>query len=367
MRSITFLKTIDSYLGRLAVILLPKPVLPPSEIHLKRVLIIRPGGIGDATLLIPAILALKSALPEVTIDILAEKRNREVFSLCSALRMVYSYDKPGTLLSLFCGGYDAVIDTEQWHRLSAVVARLTRAPILIGFGTNDRKRLLTHPVPYSHMEYEVDSFCRLLAPLGVNAGGKIGTPYLNVPGTAQSKADKMLSCLPVKPFVVIFPGASISEKRWDADKFAELTSILHQKGVVVVTLGSRGDFAAGERITHGEFDLNLAGKTTLAEAAAIVRKGSVLVSGDSGLLHLGAGLGTPTISLFGPSNVNKWAPRGTSHIVLNKNLPCSPCSQFGYTPKCPIGGKCMAEISVEEVTRAVLKLLGEQEKVGRKA
>ncbi|MRR37660.1 glycosyltransferase family 9 protein, partial [bacterium] len=68
-------------------------------------------------------------------------------------------------------------------------------------------------------------------------------------------------------------------------------------------------------------------------------------------------LGIPTVSLFGPGRAKKWAPRGDNHIVVNKHLPCSPCTTFGYTPKCHINARCMADISVDEVEQAVMTLL----------
>ncbi len=115
--------------------------------------------------------------------------------------------------------------------------------------------------------------------------------------------------------------------------------------------------ADGDRIINGMRGLNLAGRTSIIETAAIIDMSSVLLSGDSGVLHMGLGLGKPTVSLFGPSNTKKWAPRGDRHIVLNKKLFCSPCSKFGYTPICRFNAECMADITVGEVVGAVEKLL----------
>ncbi|OGW02152.1 MAG: hypothetical protein A2Z59_03620 [Nitrospinae bacterium RIFCSPLOWO2_02_39_17] len=86
-------------------------------------------------------------------------------------------------------------------------------------------------------------------------------------------------------------------------------------------------------------------------------KVSLLVTGDSGIMHIACGLGTPTVSLFGPGIENKWAPKGKNHIIINKRLFCSPCTKFGYTPSCPRDAECMRLITVDEVEDAVLKLL----------
>ena len=128
-------------------------------------------------------------------------------------------------------------------------------------------------------------------------------------------------------------------------------------GVSVVVVGGTEDSAEGEMIVAGVSGLNLAGKTTLVETAAVIAGSAVLISGDSGVLHIAVGLGVPTVSLFGPGIAKKWAPEGDRHVVLNRHLACSPCTRFGYTPKCPIQAQCMTGISVDEVVAAAGKLL----------
>ena len=115
------LKKLDSMLGPVVVSLLRVFTLPVSKI-LERpcsILLIRPGGIGDAVLLIPAISAIKNKYPDAQIDLLVEKRNCGVFSLCPEVRDIYLYDRPNELWKVIRNGYDVVIDTEQWHRMSA--------------------------------------------------------------------------------------------------------------------------------------------------------------------------------------------------------------------------------------------------------
>ena len=202
--------------------------------------IIRPGGIGDAVHLIPTIRALKQSYPSATIDILAETRNASVFALCPQVDQIFHYDRPGEFLSVFRRRYDVIIDTEQWHRLSAVVARLIRSYWKIGFATNDRRRLFTHGVEYSHDEYEVESFSHLLTPLGVILDLDLIQPFLQVPLSAQQKAEQLLASIN-GPFVTLFPGASIPERRWGADRFKTLASRLRKEGWQVVVVGGGED------------------------------------------------------------------------------------------------------------------------------
>lgn len=353
-----FLKFLDRYVGALAVRLIPRSPAARKAEKVRSLLFIRPGGIGDAVLSIPALLAFRERYPDVRLTILAEKRNCAVFKLCQTVDNLFLYDSGKDLLKSVKGTYDAVVDSEQWHRLSTLVARLTRSPMLIGFATNEREKQFSFPVPYYHNAYEADNFFNLFAPLGISALGFPKQTFLIVPPHATKKAETLINDYVEKPFVAIFPGASISERRWGWEKFGEVTRRLNNCGIPVVVVGGKEDMAGGDKIMAGKCGLNLAGKTSLQETAAVIDRSALLVSGDSGILHIGVGLGKPTVSLFGPGIEKKWAPRGGKHIVITKNLPCSPCTQFGYTPKCPINAKCMADITVDDVTKAVEKLLG---------
>jgi ADP-heptose:LPS heptosyltransferase len=351
------LKKLDSIVGRKAVILLSAPLYLKTALNITSIIIIRPGGIGDAVLLAAAIKSFKDHSPDVHITILAEKRNSGVFLLFPYTDLVLCYDRPGELIHVFLGSYDVVIDTEQSYHLSAVVARLMRAPIKIGFDTNERRRMFTHSIQYDQDAYEPDNFLALLKPLGIDSRLEVDTVTLTLPNQSVSKADHLLQPLNSETFIAIFPGASIPEKRWGADRFRLVAEALSAFEIKTVVVGGKEDRKQGEVISEGGLALNLAGMTSLPETAAVIQKSALLLSGDSGVLHIAAGLGVPTVSLFGPGRANKWAPRGDRHIVINKELPCSPCSIFGNTPPCPNNVRCMRDITVDEVVNAVTMLL----------
>lgn len=356
MLKVRFIKAIDRVIGTLLVEMTPAPRVPPP-CEPRRILFIRPGGIGDAVLLIPAMRAVKKRYPGCQITVLAEKRNGAVFSLCGDVRQVFRYDRFGEILKAVGGAYDVVVDTEQWHRLSAFFARCTGAPMVIGFATNQRSRMFTHAVPYSHESYEVLSFFNLLKPLGIDIVSNPVSSFLDVPEKAFAGADAKLGSLAGQVFLTIFPGASIPERRWGSAKFRELAVRLQGRGYPVVVVGGKGDEEAGWEIVGEGGGLNLAGRTSLPETAAVIARSMLLITGDSGVLHIAVGVGTRTVSLFGPGIEKKWAPSGDCHMVLNKGLSCSPCTRFGYTPTCRIGARCLAEITVGEVEDAVIRLL----------
>lgn len=363
---VSIIKLLDQIIGPLLVSLIWKgSARGENPEALGRILLIRPGGIGDAVHLLSLIRLLKIRFPDAAIDILAERRNALIFDLSPDVRTVLRYDVTSEFIATVRSSYDVVIDSEQWHRLSAVVARLVRAPVRIGFGTNKRSRLFTFPISYSHDDNEIESFYRLLTPLGIDSPAEVREPWIQIPDPVDKAMEHALECLEGR-FVVIFPGASISERRWGGDRFREVALSLLSKGLGIVVVGGREDCTTGDRICADGVGINLAGKTTLAETAAIIDRSALLISGDSGILHIGVALGKPTVSLFGPGIAAKWAPRGEGHIVLNRNLPCSPCTKFGTTPPCPHGVRCMSEITASDVVAAVERLLSPESRYSPK-
>ena len=165
-RQLMLLKYIDLIIGKLFTLLLTLPSGKATNLPLERILVIRPGGIGDAALLAQTINCINKFYPKTHITILAESRNCDVFSLIPLADKVFCYDRPAEMILALLGKYDVVIDTEQWYRLSAVVARFVRAPVKIGFDTNERRRMFTHGIRYDMDAYESDNFLALLKPLG---------------------------------------------------------------------------------------------------------------------------------------------------------------------------------------------------------
>lgn len=351
------IKAVDRLAGPLLHLLPPPGNLKPSH-RLESVLIIRPGGIGDAALLAPAINQLKRDHPGVKISILAEKRNGGIFNLIPAVDDLFLYDSPARFFSCLSRRYDAVIDTEQWHHLSALVARYVDAPVKCGFDTNRRRRMFTHLALYSHDDYEIESFFRLFAPLYKGEVEGSSVPFLTPPAAAVQMAERMLSPLDGRPFVVIFPGASVAERRWGADRYRVVAEGVKAGGYGVVVVGGGQDRYEGEVITKG-LGVDLTGRCTLAQTSAVIARSALFISGDSGLLHIAVGLDTPTVSLFGPGRALKWAPGGGRHLVINLGVKCSPCTTFGNTPPCPNGTICMSGISPQMVLESALQQLSD--------
>jgi ADP-heptose:LPS heptosyltransferase len=356
---IRFIKTVDNWLGSLLARLLPVAGVSAQQAdrHIARILFVRPGGLGDALLLLPVIEMFAKEYPVAEIDILAEARNKPALSFLKVPHRVELYTDPGAFFRLRKNHYDVVIDTEQWYRLSTVYARLLKPGRLIGFATNERARLLTDKVNYSLDDYELESFFRLLEPLGIVASQSEKRLEITLEQKTVEKAKRLLGRTDVSQWVAVFPGASLPEKRWSIANYCLLVSELLKKRIGVVVVGGEPEREVSNLIETETGCVSLVGKTSLAETAAVLMNTNLLVSGDSAILHLAASLNVPTVSLFGPSSPVKWSPRGAKHKFLQEQFECVPCSRYGHIPSCPHDVRCLNTLTPENVLVAVLDLL----------
>jgi ADP-heptose:LPS heptosyltransferase len=300
---------------------------PVPKAGIARILVIRPGGIGDAVLTFPMLRALRECYDEASIDVLGERRNADVYRINGLVREVYCYDA-GPLASsrllreLAARRYPLIVDTEQYHHFSAVTANYLHPTYICGFDTVGRGRLQTHRVRYTDSIYEVYSFLRLAETLiGHPVPFERDQPFLEVDARWRDWAAQALAGHDQRPIAVIVPGASTPHKYWPPQRYAAVATWLIERGYYVVILGGRDAL-------------------TLARVIATHH-----------------GVGTPTVHMFGSGIMEKWAPQGRRYVVVHKDLPCSPCTRYGSTPPCPYGVACMQAIQVEDVIAAIEEVL----------
>lgn len=182
------------------------------------------------------------------------------------------------------------------------------------------------------------------------------TPQFFVGPEDMQQAKVLLQDYYLKPFVALAPSAAYALKRWPVSHFQEL--IREMPGMNFVLLGGPEDtFLAEIAAVAPERILNLAGKSSLLVSGAVIQQASVLVSNDTGLLHVGEQLGKPTIALMGPAPFG--FPSRPSTRIMELNLPCRPCSKHGQGPCVnPNFHQCLKDISPAEVRDEVLVKLG---------
>lgn len=344
----------------------PRQAAPVGNRTPARILVIRPGGMGDMILLLPMLAHLRRTYPEARLTLVCERRNRDVLELAGLASQAILYDEAPFQVwrQLRKDAYDVVLDTEQFHNFSAAMAFASHAPIRIGFKINPSRNLLyTHLVSYDLDGYEGDQFMRLLGPLGVSPAdstiaGALPPPVLDLEPGMQDVADavKQGSC------VAILAGSTSPYKAWDSACFAELVQrLLQHEGTRVLFVGGGADRKAAEAVIARLVPVpgrvfNLAGRLSLRQTAAFLARCSALVAGDSGLTHLAAALRTPTVTLFGPSDHRKWGHQGPLHSVVRRDTHCAPCFIFGYHKLCRTR-HCMGELRVDDVLAPLLAIL----------
>jgi heptosyltransferase II len=242
---------------------------------------------------------------------------------------------------------------------SALAARYWRAPRRIGFDTGGRRLLLTDAPPLpSPREHQVDEYARLVGRLGVDVvdrAPRLSPPAADAPERAAIR--RLLDAAGVRrnghPIVGVHLGAAWGpSKLWPVQQVAELCRMLSGRGATPVLLGTRDDRGAAHRIAGETSAASLVERDGPELLPALVSEVDALVCGDTGVGHLAAALGTPVVTLFGPTDPRLSAPRGAVK-VLTHPVACAPC----FYRVCPIEHPCLRGIAADEVTGA-LETLG---------
>jgi len=343
---IKLLKIFDYLAGGAIAFVLPSLAREECPKRINNILIIRPGGIGDAIFLLPILKALSNQ--GLIVDILCEKRNAEVFtSQAHLLNRIFLYDQDP--FAIFAHSYDLVIDTEQWHYLSALTGYFIQSSYKVGFATRvNRAKLFSRAVEYDLQSYELDNFLRLFSEVLIPAEiyGLDGSFYIDVIDQAWAKGQIHDKC------IAVFLGASIVLRRLNEEQMMAIVHGYLEKDYSIILLGGKdvrffADVIAAK--INSSKVLNYVGKLSLKQSGALIQQSSLFIGPDSGLMHLACALDVPVVGIFGPGNLAKWGPKGKKHKVITENAICSPCTRFGYTlPTCKGSYHCMKNIKIDK-------------------
>lgn len=332
----------------------------------RKILFIRPGGMGDFLYLLPALALVKRHFPQTIIHVLAEKRNIAVKDLSSAIDKIISYDTNPfrTAASLRQEKYDIVMDSEQFHNFSAVFAFLTRAKVRIGFKTNPfRNHLYTHLIDYSFKGHEAGEFRRLLKPLGIeNEEISFNDSIFRKKIKDTSLPDEFLVLKrKYNSVIIVAPRSGDKYRYWAPQKYSKVIKhLLKNPKQAIVLVGSKNEKNIILQIMQeipasGDQLISLAEKTSLLELSHLIMESDLFIGCDSGVAVLATILGIKSVTFFGSTDEKKWAVENSDQLVISKKLPCSPCYTLGSHKLCR-NIDCMERISPEEVIQAANKL-----------
>lgn len=389
---------IDAWLGLplcalLSLLRLPlrrsRPARAPAADAVQRILVTKFIGMGSVILATPFLRRLSESYPSARISFLTLSSNaalcrrlpgvdevievRHADGLFALLRSV-----PGLLLTLRRRRFDIAFDLEFYSRLSNLVSWGSGARRRIGFSLRARWRgsMLTDPVYFNATLPYGEAVLAQLRPLGIAPGAAVALMKPQLTPAEEEQAWSRLLTLGLPPggtFVVVNVNSSdlCDERRWPGERFARLIErfeheICRVDRFVFIGLDSQSDTVSA---VLSAIDpevlprcLDLSGRTSLLELLVLLSRSALLVTNDSGPLHLAASLGLPTVSLFGPENPGFYGPVGDSHLVFYANHWCSPCLSVYNAKIAMCGGEneCMRRIAVDEVVAATARFCRER-------
>ena len=331
---------------------------------MRRILVVAPSWIGDTVLAQPLFKSLHARHAGLALDVLAPSWTLPLLQrMPEVRRALASPFAHGDLKlgerrrlgrSLAAEGYDQAIVLPNTFK-SALVPFFAGIRIRTGYIgelrhwiLNDARRLDQERLPQIAQRY---------AALGLARGEEFKPPLpalaLRVDEAARRAVLDRLGLDRNRPAAALCPGAEYGPaKRWPARYFAELAHGLAARGCAVWLVGSQSDRQVGAEIERaaGGICRNLCGETTLTEAIDVLASSTLVVSNDSGLMHVAAALGKPLIALYGSSSPAFTPPLSSRAQILKLDLPCSPCFQR----ECPLGHfNCMMQLTPERVLAAV--------------
>ncbi len=362
------------------------PALRPQTFSPRRILVIRLDLIGDLTLSLTTVRALKRTYPEAEIDLLALPSSAKVVAHDPDVAEIIPYNpniwrRPKALFQpknwrearamlrrLHARHYDIAVSVfGPWAGLLAVLSGAKRR---VGFGRESYPGFMTDSVPGRHWDpgdhkHEVDYCLELAKAAGATITPEDRIPHLYVDPEAREQVEQLLQKESVqldKPLIACHVSSNNGQsKRWPIPYWATLLDrLIREDQAQIVLTGAQDDLPLIEQVTRRmkEHPINMAGKTSLAQLAALLQQADLLITGDSGPMHIAAAVGTPLIAIHGPTDPALSGPVSPTATVLRSDIWCSPC----YNAKTPADCRfyttqCMKNITPTQLFEMVKRKL----------
>ena len=329
------------------------------------ILIVRLGALGDIVHASPAAAALRSAFPASRIDWVVDAKHRAMVDLVTVVDRVIPVERPtlsgwlrASAVMRRCR-YDVALDLQGLLK-SAVLARMSGAARVVGFSIWHLREKTARPFytttggdDVARAPHVIFKNLRLLRTVGVHDDAPVTFPLAQPHSAAL---DEVISTLggPV-PFALLNPGAAWPNKRWPAERFGEVAAFLHAvRGLRAFVVWGPGEEELARAVVGASSGAaRMAPATQLSDLLALCRAASLMVSGDTGPLHLAAAAGTPTVAIFGPTDPARNGPFAVEDVTISRFATC----RCHYERRCRQSAWCLADVSVAEVTAAIQQRL----------
>jgi heptosyltransferase-2 len=317
-----------------------------------------PNWIGDVVLSLPAVRDLRRNFPGARLEVLARPWVAELYRAVAEVDAVRASDRPAGDADAVRGAFDVGVLLPNSFA-SALALRRAGIPERWGYATDARGPLLTRAgrVPRGvRGRSQVYYYRAMLASVGLRV---TATPdaSLRCRPEWEDEAGRLLG---EGPWIGLNPGAFYgTAKRWLPERYAAVGDLLARRtGARVAIFGGAAERTLGERIASGMRApaRNLCGETTLGAMAGSLARMSVLVTNDSGPMHVAAALGVPVVAIFGPTDERETGPIGAGHRIVREPVHCSPCG----LRECPIDHRCMTRVGADRVAAEAAEALASE-------
>jgi heptosyltransferase-2 len=323
-----------------------------------RVVVRAPNWLGDVVLSLAAVRDLRRNFEGARVTVLARAPVAELYRAVGEVDEILVSRGLRADAAALRGRFDAGILLPNSFG-SALALRLARVPERWGWATDGRGLLLTRAAPVPAQlrgQNQLYYYRAMLAAMGLDVAPPPQTA-LRCPPEWDARAAELLDG--ARPWIGISPGAQFgTAKRWLPERFAAAARRLAaENGAGVAVLGSASErpLTAGIAAALDVPAVDLGGRTTLPELVGVLARLRLLVSNDSGPMHVASALGTPVLAVIGPTDPRETAPVGEAQRLVREPVHCSPC----LLRECPIDHRCMRRVTVERVVEEARGLLGQ--------
>lgn len=340
-----------------------------SRTSFKRILIRSVNWIGDAVMTLPAIGVIREYFPQAEITVLANPLVSQVFQHHDWVDKVITFDRHGRHKGFFGRIRLAAEIRQRAFDLAiilpnsldgAIVPWLAGIPVRLGKKSDGRSLLLTHGFPVALQPdgvHQSMNYLAILSYFGITGAAK--EQRLNTTGDEDRAIAARLAEVGIGDSDIVLginPGATYgAAKRWYPDRFAAVARRLAlELGAKVVITGGPGETAIAADIEQDLAGncLNLAGKTTVRELMALLKRCNLLITNDSGPMHLAAAFGVPLVAIFGSTDHTTTFPLSNRAVVVREPVACAPCMKR----ECPTDHICMLSVTADRVVAAATQL-----------
>jgi lipopolysaccharide heptosyltransferase I len=333
-------------------------------VSVSSVLLVRLGSLGDIIHAIPAAAALRRAFPNATIDWLVDVRHRDLLDLVPIIdrRVTVNTSSAGSIVAavgeLRRARYEVTLDLQGLIK-SAVLARLSGASRVIGFPTDLLREKgarafykETAGTPASHV---IDKNLSMLTALGVRMPD-VEFPLDDRSPHAVIDARARLRVPPGGRFAILNPGAAWPNKRWPPVYFAEVArELVKRHDLRSLVLWGPGEEQIAMAVASASADTAaVSAPTTVADLVSLTKAASLMISGDTGPMHIAGAVGTPLVGIFGPTDPARNGPWAEDDLTVSRYRSC----ECHYQRQCRIPGWCLLDIAPREVMVLVDRRLG---------